>query len=88
MLVYFSDTEEQVPEPQVKVVPMMASNTGWEQDPIEVNWGIEEEPEREEEEQNIVPEPKEAIFKCTALYSYTVSICVEIVKPHFVIRIL
>lgn len=53
---------------------MMAANTGWE-DPTEINWGIEEEPEREkeEEEQSFIPEPKEAIFKCTALYSYTVS---------------
>ncbi|XP_033241320.1 protein nervous wreck isoform X3 [Drosophila pseudoobscura] len=37
-------------------------------DPTEVNWGGEEE---EDKDEPIVPEPKEAIFKCTALYSYT-----------------
>ncbi|XP_037940718.1 protein nervous wreck isoform X4 [Teleopsis dalmanni] len=66
----FSDSdeepEERVPEP-ISSVPMMAANTGWD-DPTEVNWGNEEE---EEKEEPIVPEPKEAIFKCTALYSYT-----------------
>lgn len=51
-------------------MPMMSANTGWE-DPTEVNWGGEEE-EDEHIEEPIVPEPKEAIFKCTALYSYTV----------------
>lgn len=50
---------------------MMSSNTGWD-DPTEVNWDNEPE-EEEEKEEPIVPEPKEAIFKCTALYSYTVS---------------
>lgn len=54
-------------------MPMMSSNTGWD-DPTEVNWDNEqEEEEAEEKEEPIVPEPKEAIFKCTALYSYTVS---------------
>lgn len=48
---------------------MMSSNTGWD-DPTEVNWDNEQE--EEEKEEPIVPEPKEAIFKCTALYSYTV----------------
>lgn len=50
---------------------MMSANTGWE-DPTEVKW--DEEEEEEEKEEPIVPEPKEAIFKCTALYSYTVII--------------
>lgn len=58
--------EERVPEP-IAAAPMMAATTGWD-DPTEVNWGAEEE----EKDEPIVPEPKEAIFKCTALYSYTV----------------
>ncbi|XP_023033852.1 protein nervous wreck isoform X2 [Drosophila willistoni] len=40
---------------------------GWD-DPTEVNWGAEDDDDKDEP---IVPEPKEAIFKCTALYSYT-----------------
>ncbi|TMW44984.1 hypothetical protein DOY81_009936 [Sarcophaga bullata] len=64
------ETEEHVPEPATQM-PMMSSNTGWD-DPTEVNWDNEhEEEEAEEKEEPIVPEPKEAIFKCTALYSYT-----------------
>ncbi|XP_014098423.2 protein nervous wreck isoform X2 [Bactrocera oleae] len=59
------DVEERVPEP-IAAAPMMAATTGWD-DPTEVNWGAEEE----EKDEPIVPEPKEAIFKCTALYSYT-----------------
>ncbi|XP_028900236.1 protein nervous wreck isoform X10 [Zeugodacus cucurbitae] len=59
------DVEERVPEP-IAAAPMMAASTGWD-DPTEVNWGAEEE----EKDEPIVPEPKEAIFKCTALYSYT-----------------
>jgi len=46
-----------------------AVSTGWD-DPTEVNWGADDDDDKEEP---IVPEPKEAIFKCTALYSYTVS---------------
>ncbi|KAH8288067.1 hypothetical protein KR018_011510, partial [Drosophila ironensis] len=46
---------------------MMASGGGWD-DPTEVNWGADDEDDKDEP---IVPEPKEAIFKCTALYSYT-----------------
>lgn len=46
-------------------------STGWD-DPTQVNWG-EEDAEGEKEEESFVPEQKEAIFKCTALYSYTVS---------------
>ena len=69
---FIVETEERVPEP-VSQMPMMSSNTGWD-DPTEVNWDNEqEEEEAEEKEEPIVPEPKEAIFKCTALYSYTVS---------------
>ncbi|XP_017089544.1 protein nervous wreck isoform X8 [Drosophila bipectinata] len=45
----------------------MMGGGGWD-DPTEVNWGGEEEDDKDEP---IVPEPKEAIFKCTALYSYT-----------------
>ncbi|XP_032309765.1 protein nervous wreck isoform X8 [Drosophila ananassae] len=45
----------------------MMGGGGWD-DPTEVNWGAEEE---EDKDEPIVPEPKEAIFKCTALYSYT-----------------
>ncbi|XP_016958543.1 protein nervous wreck isoform X8 [Drosophila biarmipes] len=48
---------------------MMASSAGGWDDPTEVNWGAGEE--EEDKEEPIVPEPKEAIFKCTALYSYT-----------------
>ncbi|XP_067644296.1 protein nervous wreck isoform X9 [Eurosta solidaginis] len=59
------DTEERVPAP-VAAVPMMSTTGGWD-DPTEVNWGGEED----EKDEPIVPEPKEAIFKCTALYSYT-----------------
>ncbi|KAI8126202.1 F-BAR and double SH3 domains protein 2 [Lucilia cuprina] len=62
------ETEEHIPEP-VSQMQMMSSNTGWD-DPTEVNWDNEQE-EEEEKEEPIVPEPKEAIFKCTALYSYT-----------------
>ncbi|XP_073839991.1 FCH and double SH3 domains nervous wreck isoform X24 [Musca autumnalis] len=61
------ETEEHIPEPTTQI-PAMSASTGWE-DPTEVNWGGEEE--EEEPEEPIVPEPKEAIFKCTALYSYT-----------------
>ncbi|XP_053956008.1 protein nervous wreck isoform X4 [Anastrepha ludens] len=65
----FSDSEEEVeervPEP-IAAAPVMASSTGWD-DPTEVNWGGE----GEEKDESIIPEPKEAIFKCTALYSYT-----------------
>ncbi|XP_017028481.1 protein nervous wreck isoform X9 [Drosophila kikkawai] len=46
---------------------MATGGGGWD-DPTEVNWGAEEE---EDKDEPIVPEPKEAIFKCTALYSYT-----------------
>ncbi|XP_037811962.1 protein nervous wreck isoform X3 [Lucilia sericata] len=62
------ETEEHIPEP-VSQMQMMSSNTGWD-DPTEVNWDNDQE-EEEEKEEPIVPEPKEAIFKCTALYSYT-----------------
>lgn len=48
----------------------MMGGGGWD-DPTEVNWGAEEE---EDKDEPIVPEPKEAIFKCTALYSYTVMV--------------
>uniref|UniRef100_A0A1I8MK76 SH3 domain protein n=1 Tax=Musca domestica TaxID=7370 RepID=A0A1I8MK76_MUSDO len=61
------ETEEHIPEPTT-TMPAMSANTGWE-DPTEVNWGGDDE--EEEPEEPIVPEPKEAIFKCTALYSYT-----------------
>lgn len=47
------------------------TSTGWD-DPTQVNWG-EEDAEEDKEEESLVPEQKEAIFKCTALYSYTVS---------------
>ncbi|XP_044313502.1 protein nervous wreck isoform X3 [Drosophila rhopaloa] len=47
----------------------MASSAGAWDDPTEVNWGAGEE--EEDKDEPIVPEPKEAIFKCTALYSYT-----------------
>lgn len=57
-------------------MPMMSANTGWD-DPTEVNWdNDQEEEEAEDKDEPIVPEPKEAIFKCTALYSYTVSDCI------------
>ncbi|KAM7354913.1 FCH and double SH3 domains nervous wreck isoform 3-T6 [Cochliomyia hominivorax] len=62
------ETEERAPEP-VSHMQMMSSTTGWD-DPTEVNWDNDHE-EEEEKEEPIVPEPKEAIFKCTALYSYT-----------------
>lgn len=68
ILLCITETEEHIPEPQV-AMPAMTTSTGWE-DPTEVNWGGDEE--EEETEEPIVPEPKEAIFKCTALYSYTV----------------
>ncbi|KAH8302300.1 hypothetical protein KR044_004916, partial [Drosophila immigrans] len=70
----FSDSDEE-PEERERVqpsaaapVPMMAASGGggWD-DPTEVNWDNEEE----DKDDPIVPEPKEAIFKCTALYSYT-----------------
>ncbi|XP_037718161.1 protein nervous wreck isoform X6 [Drosophila subpulchrella] len=48
---------------------IMASSAGGWDDPTEVNWGAGEE--EEDKDEPIVPEPKEAIFKCTALYSYT-----------------
>ncbi|XP_030384968.1 protein nervous wreck isoform X2 [Scaptodrosophila lebanonensis] len=67
----FSDSDEEPEErvaPPTTQVPMMAAtSSGWD-DPTEVNWGAEEE---EDKNEPIVPEPKEAIFKCTALYSYT-----------------
>uniref|UniRef100_A0A1B0G7J7 FCH and double SH3 domains protein 2 n=1 Tax=Glossina morsitans morsitans TaxID=37546 RepID=A0A1B0G7J7_GLOMM len=69
----FSDSEEeveeQVPEPTAAMPMMSAATTGGWEDPTEVNWGEEEEEEKDE--QPIAPEPKEVIFKCTALYSYT-----------------
>ncbi|XP_075162935.1 FCH and double SH3 domains nervous wreck isoform X2 [Haematobia irritans] len=61
------ETEEHIPEPTTSM-PAMTSSNAWE-DPTEVNWGGDDE--EEETEEPIVPEPKEAIFKCTALYSYT-----------------
>ncbi|XP_017843504.2 LOW QUALITY PROTEIN: protein nervous wreck [Drosophila busckii] len=71
----FSDSDEEpedgraAPVAAAAAVPMMAASSagGWD-DPTEVNWGAEEE---EDKDEPIVPEPKEAIFKCTALYSYT-----------------
>lgn len=72
-----AEVEERVPEPMA-AAPIMAATTGWD-DPTEVNWGAEEE---EEKDEPIVPEPKEAIFKCTALYSYTVSILFNILRTH------
>lgn len=75
----FSDSDEE-PEERERAAPtssapvaMMAASGGggvggWD-DPTEVNWDNEEE----DKDDPIVPEPKEAIFKCTALYSYTVS---------------
>ncbi|XP_043648687.1 protein nervous wreck isoform X10 [Drosophila teissieri] len=74
----FSDSED---EPEVRTSTaatssaaaasssMMASSAGGWDDPTEVNWGAAEE--EEDKDEPIVPEPKEAIFKCTALYSYT-----------------
>ncbi|XP_039230215.1 protein nervous wreck isoform X10 [Drosophila yakuba] len=74
----FSDSED---EPEVRPSTaatssaaaasssMMASGAGGWDDPTEVNWGAAEE--EEDKDEPIVPEPKEAIFKCTALYSYT-----------------
>lgn len=56
----------------MEVVPQqtMASST-WD-DPTEVNWGQEEA--ADDTTSSIVPPQKECLFKCTALYSYTVSI--------------
>ncbi|KAH8406921.1 hypothetical protein KR222_011618, partial [Zaprionus bogoriensis] len=73
----FSDSDEEPEEREraqpssAAAVPMMAASSGgggggWD-DPTEVNWDAEEE----DKDEPIVPEPKEAIFKCTALYSYT-----------------
>ncbi|XP_059217219.1 protein nervous wreck isoform X3 [Stomoxys calcitrans] len=64
------ETEENIPEPttQMPAMAAMTTSSAWE-DPTEVNWGGDDE--EEETEEPIVPEPKEAIFKCTALYSYT-----------------
>lgn len=75
----FSDSEEETDERErervqpstAAPVPLMAASGGaggWD-DPTEVNWDNEEE----DKDELIVPEPKEAIFKCSALYSYTVS---------------
>lgn len=69
------EVEEQVPEPTAAMPMMSAATTGGWEDPTEVNWGEEEEEEKDE--QPIAPEPKEVIFKCTALYSYTVSARIE-----------
>lgn len=55
---------ERIPEPKATV-----TTSAWE-DPMEVNWGGDGDDKDDDEP--IVPEPKEAIFKCTALYSYTV----------------
>lgn len=72
----FSDSDEE-PEEQEKAQSSSAapaqmlnagSAGGWD-DPTEVNW----EEAEDDKDEPIVPEPKEAIFKCTALYSYTVS---------------
>ncbi|KAM8710123.1 hypothetical protein ACLKA7_016852 [Drosophila subpalustris] len=70
----FSDSEDE-PEERERVQPSAAAPVstmaasggagGWD-DPTEVNWE-----EEEDKDEPIVPEPKEAIFKCTALYSYT-----------------
>ncbi|XP_034481920.1 protein nervous wreck [Drosophila innubila] len=73
----FSDSDEEPEERErervqpstAAPVPMMTASGGaggWD-DPTEVNW----ENEEEDKDELIVPEPKEAIFKCTALYSYT-----------------
>lgn len=64
----------------------MSLNTGWD-DPTEVNWDNDQE-EEEEKEEPIVPEPKEAIFKCTALYSYTVSSFINLQNPLIGSRII
>ncbi|KRF83876.1 uncharacterized protein Dvir_GJ12746, isoform H [Drosophila virilis] len=70
----FSDSDEE-PEEQEKAQSSSAapaqmlnagSAGGWD-DPTEVNW----EEAEDDKDEPIVPEPKEAIFKCTALYSYT-----------------
>lgn len=67
----FSDSEEE-PEERERAQPTAAApvqmSSGWD-DPTEVNWDEAED----DKDEPIVPEPKEAIFKCTALYSYTVS---------------
>ncbi|XP_023172373.2 protein nervous wreck isoform X4 [Drosophila hydei] len=65
----FSDSEEE-PEERERAQPTAAApvqmSSGWD-DPTEVNWDEAED----DKDEPIVPEPKEAIFKCTALYSYT-----------------
>ncbi|XP_064541849.1 protein nervous wreck isoform X8 [Drosophila montana] len=70
----FSDSDEE-PEEQERAQPSVAApaqklnagNAGGWDDPTEVNW----EEADDDKDDPIVPEPKEAIFKCTALYSYT-----------------
>lgn len=67
----FSDSEDDAEERE-RAQPTAAApvqmSSGWD-DPTEVNWDEAED----DKDEPIVPEPKEAIFKCTALYSYTVS---------------
>ncbi|KRG05569.1 uncharacterized protein Dmoj_GI12624, isoform B [Drosophila mojavensis] len=65
----FSDSEDDAEERE-RAQPTAAApvqmSSGWD-DPTEVNWDEAED----DKDEPIVPEPKEAIFKCTALYSYT-----------------
>lgn len=53
----------------MEVVPQQTITSTWD-DPTEVNWGQDEPAE---DTSSIVPPQKECLFKCTALYSYTVS---------------
>ncbi|XP_055843131.1 protein nervous wreck isoform X6 [Episyrphus balteatus] len=61
----FSDSDEEQEE-EVRAVEAIAPTIGAWEDPTEVNWGAEDR-----DEELTIPEPKEPIFKCTALYSYT-----------------
>lgn len=69
---HYKEIEERIPEATGSAMVQQlssAATTGWD-DPTEVSWGEDDE---EEKDDIVVSEPKEAIFKCTALYSYSVS---------------
>lgn len=57
------------PEQEVRVAEAIAPTMGAWEDPTEVNWGADDR-----DDEPTIPEAKEPIFKCTALYSYTVKI--------------
>lgn len=70
---YVSDSDDDMPTVTSSQVPQQEQFASWE-DPTQVDWGTSEAAAPVAEETQSLQDSKETIFKCTALYSYTVSI--------------